>query len=77
MLAGCIYLTCDIERYGTYTVEMYHLMKERAIKLPLISHDEYFKLTIRRPSAGTTSDTVHDTTHDGTETYREIAELEH
>ena len=52
-------------------------MKERGLKLPLISHDEYFKLTIRRPSAGTTSDTVHDTTHDGNETYREIAELEH
>jgi len=60
---------------------MYHLMKERGLKLPLISHDEYFKLTIRRPSAGTTNDTVHDTTHDtthdGTETYREIAKLEH
>jgi len=81
MLAGCKFLAGDIERYGTGTVEMYHLMIERGLKLPLISHDEYFKLTIRRPSAGTTNDTVHDTTHDtthdGTETYREIAELEH
>jgi len=46
MLAGCIYLTCDIERYGKGTVEMYHLMKERGIKLPLISLDEGFKLII-------------------------------
>ena len=43
---------------------MYHVMKERGLKLPLISHDKYFKLTIRRPSAVTTSDTVHDATHD-------------
>jgi len=93
LLAGCMFLTGDIERYGTGTVEMYHLMKERGLRPPLISLDEGFKLTIWRPSAGTTHDTVHDTTHDTvhdtthdnvhdtahdvTETYREIAELEH
>ena len=77
MPAGCMYLTCDIERYGKGTVEMYHLLKERGLKPPLISLDEGFKLIILWPSAGTTHDTVHDTTHDTTETYLEIAELEH
>ena len=77
MLAGCMYLTCDIERNGTRTVEMYHLMKERGLKPPLISLDEGFKRTIWRPSTGITHDITHDTTHDAAETYREIAELEH
>jgi len=52
-------------------------MKERGIKLPFISQKEDFKLTILRPSAGTTHEITHDTTHDAAETYREIAELEH
>ena len=46
MLAGCMYLTCDIEKNGSRTVEMYHLMKERGLKPPLISLDEGFKLII-------------------------------
>ena len=55
-----MFLTGDIERYGTGTVEMYRLMKERDLKPPLISFDEGFQLTIWRPSAATVHDTIHD-----------------
>ena len=81
LLAGCMFLTGDIERYGTGIIEIYKLMKDRGLKPPEISLDEGFKLTIRRPSADTVHDTIHDTihdtVHDASETYREIAELEH
>ncbi len=93
LLAGCLFLTGDIERYGTGTVEMYKLMKERGLEPLSISLEEGFKLTIRRPSAGTVPvtahdsihDTAHDSTHDSTHddthdtriVYKEIAELAH
>ena len=86
LLAGCMFLTGDIERYGTGFIEMYKLMKDRGLKPPVISLDEGFKLTIQRPSAeslydttihDTTHDTIHDTIHDTTDNYTEIAELEH
>ena len=81
LLAGCLFLTGDIERYGTGLVEMYHLTKERGLKPPFISLDEGFMLTLWRPSAITYYDTIHDTIHDtgpvATEIYTEIGELAH
>ena len=77
LLAGCMFLTGEIERFGTGTSEMYNLIKERGLKPPLISLDEGFKLTIWRPSADTVHDTIHDTIHDISSTFTEIAELTH
>jgi predicted HTH transcriptional regulator len=77
LLAGCLFLTGDIERYGTGTVEMYKLLKERGLEPLSISLEEGFKLTVQRPSAGTVHDTIHDTVHDKTGTYAAIAELPH
>jgi len=81
LLAGCMFLTGEIERFGTGTLEMYNLIKERGLKPPLISLNEGFKLTIWRPSAETVHDTIHDTTHetvhDASSTFTEIAELTH
>ena len=70
-------LTGEIEKFGTGTLEMYNLIKERGLKVPLISLDEGFKLTIWRPSAETIHVTVHDTEHDASSTFNEIAELTH
>ena len=56
---------------------MYNLIKERGLKPPLISLEEGFKLTIRRPSAETIHDTIHETAHDTSSTFAEIAELTH
>lgn len=85
LLAGCMFLTGEIERFGTGTVEMFKLMKEKGLKPPHISLDEGFKLTIWRPSAetahDTTHDTIHDTIHDAIHdvpsAYKEIDELSH
>jgi len=41
-----MFLTGEIERFGTGTLEMYNLVKERGLKPPLISLDEGFKLAI-------------------------------
>lgn len=73
LLAGCMFLTGEIERFGTGTLEMVKLIKEKGLKPPHISLDEGFKLTIWRPSAETT----HDTIHDVPSAYKEIDELSH
>jgi len=77
LLAGCMFLTGEIERYGTGTLEMYNLIKERGLKPPLISLNEGFKLTIWRPSAEAVHDTIHETVHDAFSTFTEIAKLTH
>ena len=77
LLARCMFLTGEIERFGTGTMEMYNLIKERGLKPPIISLDEGFKLTIWRPSAETVHDTIHETVHDASSTFTEIAELTH
>ena len=77
LLAGCMFLTGEIEKFGTGILKMYNLIKERGLKPPLISLEEGFKLTIWRPSAETVHDTIHETVHDTSSTYTEIAELTH
>ncbi|MCW0484755.1 Fic family protein [Gaoshiqia sediminis] len=85
LLAGCMFLTGEIERYGTGTLEMFKLTEERGLKPPLIALDEGFKVTIWRPSAEATHDAEHDTIHDGehdnihdvSELFSEIVELTH
>lgn len=85
LLAGCMFLTGEIERYGTGTLEMFKLTKERGLKPPLITLDEGFKITIWRPSAETIHDTIHETVHDTihetihdiSSTFKDIAELTH
>jgi ATP-dependent DNA helicase RecG len=51
LLAGCLFLTGDIERYGTGTLEIYQLAKEKGLILPSFSLDGGFKVTLWRPSA--------------------------
>ena len=81
LLAGCMFLTGEIERYGTGTLEMFKLTKERGLKPPLITLDEGFKVTIWRPSAETIHETIHDTIHDAihdiSSSFAEIAELQY
>jgi predicted HTH transcriptional regulator len=85
LLAGCMFLTGEIERYGTGTLEIFKLTKERGLKPPLITLDEGFKVTIWRPSANTIHETIHETEHDTIhETkhdvfieFSEVAELTH
>lgn len=79
LLAGCMFLTGEIERYGTGTLEIFKLTKERGLKPPLITLDEGFKVTIWRPSANTIHetehDTIHETEHDVSIEFSEVAEL--
>lgn len=81
LLAGCMFLTGEIERYGTGTLEIFKLTRERGLKPPLITLDEGFKVTIWRPSANTIHetehDTIHETEHDVSIEFSEVAELTH
>lgn len=77
LLAGCMFLTGEIERYGTGTLEIFKLTKERGLKPPLITLDEGFKVTIWRPSANTIHETIHETGHDVSIEFSEVAELTH
>jgi len=81
LLAGCMFLTGEIERYGTGTLEIFKLTKERGLKPPLITLDEGFKVTIWRPSANTIHETehdaIHETEHDVSIEFSEVAELTH
>ena len=81
LLAGCMFLTGEIERYGTGTLEIFKLTKERGLKPPLITLGEGFKVTIWRPSANTIHetehDTIHETEHDVSIEFSEVAELTH
>lgn len=58
LLAGCMFLTGDIERYGTGMLEIYSLTAKSGLSAPVISSNREFKITIWRLSA------VHETTHD-------------
>jgi ATP-dependent DNA helicase RecG len=51
LLADCLFLTGEIERYGTGFLEIYQLSENGNLKEPVISLDEGFKVTIWRPSA--------------------------
>jgi predicted HTH transcriptional regulator len=81
LLAGCMFLTGEIERYGTGTLEIFKLTKERGLKPPLITLDEGFKVSIWRPSANTIHetehDTIHETEHDVSIEFSEVVELTH
>lgn len=61
-----MFLTGDIERFGTGTLDMYRLAKERGLHSPEFNLDEGFKVTIWRPSAkrNNKAGTGHDTGHD-------------
>jgi len=64
LLAGCMFLTGEIERFGTGTLEMFNLTKEKGLNPPDITIDEGFKVVLWRPSASSEHDTIHDTEHD-------------
>lgn len=53
LLANCMFLTGDIERYGTGTLEIYKLTAEAKLNRPQFDIDEGFKVVLWRPSAST------------------------
>ncbi len=69
-LANCMFLTGDIERYGTGIIEMIRLSKEADLITPEFIINEGFKVILWRPSVKITEihdaihDAIHDTMHD-------------
>lgn len=71
LLANCLFLTGDIERYGTGTLEMCKRSEERGLTTPQFTLPDGFKVCLWREIAHvtghvTTHDAVHDATHDAT-----------
>jgi predicted HTH transcriptional regulator len=68
LLANCMFLTGHIERFGTGTLEIFHLLKEAHLSRPKFNLEEGFKVILYRPlsknSLSTIHDTIHDTAHD-------------
>jgi predicted HTH transcriptional regulator len=68
LLANCMFLTGDIERYGTGTLEIFHLLEEAHLSRPLFNFQEGFKVILYRPlpqtKQATIQDTIQDTIHD-------------
>ena len=62
LLANCMFLTGDIERYGTGILEMIKRSKETDLIAPEFVINKGFMLTLYRPS--TTTKAIHDTAHD-------------
>jgi len=86
ILADCLFLTGEIERYGTGTLEMFELTEKEQLKAPSFSLEEGFKVTLWRPSAvnienttvhDTDQDTVQDTIHDTVHDFKTIDDLTH
>jgi len=85
ILADCLFLTGEIERYGTGTLEMFELTEKEHLKEPSFSLEEGFKVTLWRPSAITDNDTdydtdydtVHDTVHDTIHDFKVMDDLTH
>ncbi len=73
LLANCMFLTGDIERFGTGTLEIFHLLEEAHLSRPQFNIQEGFKVILYRPWTQTNQatihdtiqDTIHDTIHDG------------
>jgi ATP-dependent DNA helicase RecG len=61
-----MFLTGDIERYGTGILEIIKLTKEADLIAPEFIINEGFKVILWRPSATAKAihDTIHDTAHD-------------
>jgi len=67
LLASCMFLTGSIERYGTGTIDIYGLVKEKGLRAPAISLNEGIKLTLWRVSSTKKEDTTdYDTDYDET-----------
>lgn len=66
LLANCMFLTGDIERFGTGILEMIKLSKEANLIAPEFVINEGFKVILWRPfaTAKAIHDTIHDTAHD-------------
>jgi hypothetical protein len=64
LLANCMFLTGDIERYGTGTLEIFHLLKEAHLSCPQFNVEESFKVILYMPWSQTIHDTIHDTIHE-------------
>jgi predicted HTH transcriptional regulator len=81
LLANCFFLTGEIERYGTGTLEMIKLSKKSSLVLPKFSEQDTFKALLYRPSY--TKTTAHDTAHDTAQVtandgvFIEVDELSH
>ncbi len=76
LLAGCLFLTGDIERYGTGIMEILELARERQLNTPVFSLEEGFKVTLWRPSAATVQDTAQDTVQDTAQDARWLQGIE-
>lgn len=91
LLANCLFLTGDIERFGTGTLDIIESTEARGLLEPLFEENEGFKVIIWRPSAvytrqdagqdtgqDTGQDAGHDTIHDDTKNpkYIILEELE-
>ena len=63
LLASCMFLTGDIERFGTGTLDIFKLTKAQGLAIPVFSADEGFKVVLWRPSANAAHVTEHDTEH--------------
>ena len=81
-----MFLVGAIERYGTGTLDIFTLTKDKGLKDPVITIREGFKFTIWRPVANADQvtdhdaihDIIHDTTHDAANTtiaFKEIPDL--
>ena len=64
LLANCMFLTGDIERFGTGTLEIFYLLEEAHLSRPQFNLEEGFKVILYRPWSQTAHDTIHDTIHD-------------
>jgi len=69
LLANCLFLTGDIERYGTGTLEMCKRSEAQGLTTPQFTLPDGFKTILWRQTAqdavhGAEQVTVHDATHD-------------
>jgi len=87
ILAESMFLTGDIERFGTGMIDIFRLTADVGLREPEIDLSEGFKVKLWRPSSDqatdqvtihdTTHDTIHDTTHDTTHVFKRIDDLSH
>lgn len=81
ILADCMFQYGAIERYGTGTLDIFNLTKERGLKVPEYTIDGDFKLTLWRPSSAadhlTDHVTDHVTDHEPIGNYKDIDDPAH
>jgi predicted HTH transcriptional regulator len=71
LLANCLFLTGDIERYGTGTLEMCKRSEAQGLTTPQFTLPDGFKIILWREIGQVTN---HDTTHDTVQETDHVAE---